>query len=79
MKKIAITVVFLLALVGNVQQIEAQFFKKLKNRIKEKTEQVVVEKTANKVAEKASNSLDKAFEINPTLALLPHLWKVCSP
>ena len=65
MKKIAITVVFLLALVGNVQQIEAQFFKKLKNRIKEKTEQVVVEKTANKVAEKASNSLDKAFEINP--------------
>lgn len=65
MKKIAITVVFLLALVGNVQQAEAQFFKKLKNRIKEKTEQVVVVKTANKVAEKASNSLDKAFEINP--------------
>ncbi|MBD0779274.1 DUF4412 domain-containing protein [Maribacter sp. ANRC-HE7] len=65
MKKIAITVFFLLAFIGNVQQAEAQFFKKLKERVKEKAEYVVVEKTSDKVAEKASNSLDKAFEINP--------------
>ncbi|WP_047414255.1 DUF4412 domain-containing protein [Cellulophaga sp. Hel_I_12] len=65
MKKIAIALVFLLSLVGNVQKIEAQFLKKLKDRIKEKTEHVVLEKTSDKVAEKASTSLDKAFELNP--------------
>ena len=65
MKKIVISVIFLFALIGNVQQVEAQFLKKLKERIKEKTEQVVLEKASDKVAEKASNTMDKAFEFNP--------------
>lgn len=45
--------------------IEAQFLKKLTQRIQEKTENVIVEKTADKVADKTSNSLDKVFEMNP--------------
>lgn len=44
---------------------QAQFLKKLKQRIQVKAENVVVEKTSDKVAEKTSNSLDKVLDINP--------------
>ncbi|MEZ4855004.1 MAG: DUF4412 domain-containing protein [Gelidibacter sp.] len=44
---------------------QAQFLKKLKNRVEKKVEDVVVEKTANKAAEKTSKSMDKVFEANP--------------
>lgn len=48
-----------------MQNTNAQFLKKLKNRIQEKAENVIVEKTSDKVAEKTSNSLDKIFDSNP--------------
>jgi len=54
-----------IALMISSQTSYGQFLKKLKDRIKEKTEYVVLEKTSDKVAEKAANSLDKVFEINP--------------
>lgn len=47
------------------QNIEAQFLKKLKQRVEEKVENTIVEKTSDKAAEKTSNSLDKVFDINP--------------
>ncbi|WP_178986760.1 DUF4412 domain-containing protein [Winogradskyella helgolandensis] len=43
----------------------AQFFKKLKNRVEEKVENAVIEKAANKASEKATKSMDKAFDTNP--------------
>ena len=64
MKNVNILFVFLI-LLGFTQTSQAQFLKKLKDRIKEKTEYVVLEKASDKVAEKASNSMDKAFEFNP--------------
>jgi hypothetical protein len=47
------------------QTVEAQFLKKLGDRVKQKVENTVVEKTANKAAEKTSNSMDKVFNANP--------------
>ena len=44
---------------------QAQFLKRLEDRIQKKVENTIVEKTSDKVAEKTSNSLDKAFDINP--------------
>jgi hypothetical protein len=64
MKNTKIILVLVILLVS-AQTTNAQLLKKLKNRIKEKTEHVVLEKASDKVAEKASNSLDKAFEFNP--------------
>lgn len=65
MKKTAIYVSFLFALVGNIQVADAQFFNKIKKRVEQKVENVIVEKTANKAAEKTSKSMDKVFEGNP--------------
>lgn len=48
-----------------VQNTNAQFLKKLKQRVEQKVENAIVEKTSDKAAEKASNSLDKVFDINP--------------
>ena len=55
-------VIVLLFITNNSQ---AQFLKKLKQRIQEKSENIFVEKTSDKVAERTSNSLDKAFDFNP--------------
>jgi len=60
--KCIICVIALLFITNNSQ---AQFLKKLKNKIQEKAENVIVEKTSDKVAEKTSNSLDNAFNMNP--------------
>ncbi|MEA1787207.1 DUF4412 domain-containing protein [Arenibacter sp. GZD96] len=43
---------------------EAQFLKKLKNRVEQTVEETVINKTANKAAEKASRSMDKVFDAN---------------
>lgn len=43
---------------------QAQFLKKLKNRIEQKVENVVVEKTADKAANETSKTLDTIFEGN---------------
>lgn len=48
-----------------MQNVEAQFLKKLGDRVKQKVENTVVEKTANEAAEKTSNSMDKVFNANP--------------
>lgn len=41
----------------------AQFFKKLKEEVKDATEDAIVQTTADKVAEKTAKSLDKLFEV----------------
>lgn len=51
-----------------MQNVEAQFFKKLGDRVKQKVENTVVEKTANEAAEKTSKSMDKVFDSNPFAA-----------
>ena len=58
---------FITAIIGFSfsQTVEAQFLKKLGDRVKQKVENTVVEKTANKAAEKTSNSMDKVFNANP--------------
>ncbi len=48
-----------------MQNVKAQFLKKLGDRVKQKVENTVVEKTANEAAEKTSNSMDKIFNANP--------------
>ncbi len=48
-----------------IQTTNAQFLKKLKQRVEQKVENVIVEKTSDKAAEKASNSLDNVFNMNP--------------
>ncbi|MGX1024211.1 DUF4412 domain-containing protein [Psychroflexus sp. MBR-150] len=47
------------------QTVEAQFLKKLKNRVEQTVEDVVVDKTADKAAKKTAKTMDKAFDINP--------------
>lgn len=48
-----------------MQNVEAQFLKKLGDRVKQKVENTIVEKTANEAAEKTSKSMDKVFDSNP--------------
>lgn len=64
MKNAKIVLALLIMLIS-VQTTQAQFLKKLKQRVEQKVENVVVEKTADKAAEKTSNSLDKVFDMNP--------------
>ena len=59
--KIILAAVFMFFGVSNSQ---AQFLKKLKNKIEQKVEHVVVEKTSDKAAEKTSNTLDTIFDGN---------------
>lgn len=48
-----------------VKPSQAQFLKKLKQRVEETVENTVINKTADKAAEKTSQTMDKAFEVNP--------------
>lgn len=48
-----------------MQNVEAQFLRKLGDRVKQKVENTVVEKTASEAAEKTSKSMDKVFDVNP--------------
>ncbi|NCP06735.1 MAG: DUF4412 domain-containing protein, partial [Flavobacteriales bacterium] len=64
MKHVNILLV-LLIMVISAQTTQAQLFKKLKQSIEQKVENVIIEKTSDKAAEKTSNSLDKVFDINP--------------
>ncbi|MGK0253442.1 MAG: OOP family OmpA-OmpF porin [Mariniflexile sp.] len=59
--KIILAAVFMFLSVSNSQ---AQFLKKLKNRIEQKVENVVVEKTSDKAADETSNTLDTIFDGN---------------
>lgn len=47
------------------QTVEAQFLKKLKDRVEQKVENVVVEKTADKASEKTAGAMDKMLNANP--------------
>ncbi|MDW5290228.1 DUF4412 domain-containing protein [Formosa sp. PL04] len=60
--KIILLVVFMFL---GVSKSQAQFFKKLKDRVEQTVENVVVEKTADKAAETTSKSMDKVFDMNP--------------
>jgi hypothetical protein len=55
----------LLMLFISIQTSQAQFLKKLKQRVEQTVENTVIEKTADKAAEKTANTLDKAFDMNP--------------
>lgn len=46
------------------QTAEAQFLKKLGNKIQKKVENVVVEKTADKASKATGKAMDKVFDIN---------------
>lgn len=63
-KHIRLTLLFVYS-IFLVPTTQAQFLKKLKNRVAETVENVVVEKTADKAAEKTSKIVDKAFTMNP--------------
>lgn len=65
MKKIAITVVFLLALVGNIQPVEAQFFKKLGKRAEDAAKEAVIRKTEQKVNRETEKAMDTILDGNP--------------
>ena len=49
----------------SIPTIQAQFLKKLKNRVEQKVENINIKKTADKAAEKTSKSMDKIFNTNP--------------
>lgn len=55
---IAISMLFLLP------SANAQFLKKLSNRVQQTVENVIIEKTADKAGEKTSNSMDKVLNMN---------------
>lgn len=57
--------VVLLILFISAQASQAQFLKKLKQRVEETVENTVIEKTADKAAEQTSKTMDKAFNMNP--------------
>jgi OOP family OmpA-OmpF porin len=59
--KIIVTTIIMFLGATNSQ---AQFLKKLKNRIEQKVEHVIVEKTSDKAAEETSNTLDTIFDGN---------------
>jgi len=62
MKKIAITVVFLLVLVGNIQQSQAQFFKKLGQRAEDAAKEAVIRKTEQKVNRETEKAMDTILD-----------------
>jgi hypothetical protein len=45
------------------QPVNAQFLKKLSNRVQQTVENVIIEKTADKAGEKTSNSMDKVLNM----------------
>ncbi len=61
MKTRILLLTFLFSLAGAAGH--AQLFKKLKEEVKEATEDAIVQTTADKVAEKTAKSLDKLFEV----------------
>jgi hypothetical protein len=60
-KLIAIAFLMSMLLINNV---EAQFLKKLKKKVEDEVERTVINKTADKAADKASKSMDKVFDPN---------------
>ncbi len=58
MKKTSIIVIFLFALLGNIQPAEAQFLKRLKKRAEEAAKETIAQKVENKTAEKTGKVMD---------------------
>ena len=58
---------FLFSLISilSINNLEAQLLKKLKNRVKEATEDVIAEKAAQKVAQESGKALDSLLNIDP--------------
>lgn len=63
--KIIKIIILIAATFGFVNSVNAQFLDRLKNRIIERTEEVIVDKAANKAAEQTANVMDKI--LNPNL------------
>ena len=57
-KYISIITIFLFALLGNIQSVEAQFLKRLKKRAEEAAKETIAQKVENKSAEKTGNAMD---------------------
>lgn len=62
MRKLAITVLFLMALVGNVQELEAQFLKRLGERAEHAAKEAVIRKTAQKVSKETEKTMDTILD-----------------
>ncbi len=64
MKKISISVIFILALLGNVQQVESQFLKKLGQRVEDAAKEAVIRKTEQKVNRETEKTMDTILDGN---------------
>ena len=62
MRKLAITLLFLLALIGNVHLAEAQFFKKLGQRAEDAAKEAVIRKTEQKVNRETEKTMDTILD-----------------
>lgn len=62
MRKLAITVLFLMALVGNVQELEAQFLKRLGERAEDAAKEAVIRKTEQKVNKETEKTMDTILD-----------------
>ncbi|HMQ45348.1 MAG TPA: hypothetical protein PKC63_13475, partial [Mariniflexile sp.] len=64
MKKISMSVIFLLILVGNVHWAEAQFLKKLGQRAEDAAKEAVIRKTEEKVNRETEKTMDTILDGN---------------
>jgi hypothetical protein len=66
MKKVNLFILFIIIFgFGFIDSANAQFLNRLKNKVLEKTEEVIIDKAADKAAEKTSNAMEKI--LNPNL------------
>ncbi len=66
MKKVNLFILFIIIFgFGFTDSANAQFLNRLKNKVLEKTEEVIIDKAADKAAEKTSNAMEKIH--NPNL------------
>ncbi|MCF6348977.1 MAG: DUF4412 domain-containing protein [Flavobacteriaceae bacterium] len=64
MKNILLSVIFLLGLLGNVQPVEAQLWKKLKKRAKEAAERTLERKVEDKTVQKTEKAMDTILNVD---------------
>lgn len=64
MKQIKSFLIVFLVTAFCVNSLQAQFLKKLKDKVEQRVEDAVIEKTAQKATEKTENAMDRVFDLN---------------
>tara|TARA_R110002049_G_scaffold147934_2_gene310812 strand:- start:2216 stop:3496 length:1281 start_codon:yes stop_codon:yes gene_type:complete len=69
MRKLSITIVSLILLLGNIQTVEAQFLKKLKKRAEEAATEAISRKVEEKTTEKTEKAMDTILNVDKKIII----------